>query len=154
MKLETTLEERPGFLHAMPVFDLIVLVMMLLLLGPMFLNQSGISVDVPVSRFQMQRYEESITITLGAGGDVPAIHLGRQPVTRAELREYLEGFKADEAMSRALVLLKSDVGGALGVEREWDLMIIDMGFKVALVGKARADSVDVKEEKEVSDDER
>ncbi len=85
---------------------------------------------------------------------MPAIHLGRQPVTRAELREYLEGFKADEAMSRALVLLKSDVGVAVGVERELAEMIIDMGFKVALVGKARADSVDVKEEKEVSDDER
>lgn len=154
MKLETTLEERPGFLHAMPVFDLIMLVIMLLLLGPMFLNQSGISVDVPVSRFQMQRYEESITVTLGAGGDVPSIYLGRQPVTKAELREYLAEFKADETMSRALVLLKSDVGVSVGVERELAEMILNSGFKVALVGKARTDSVDVENVKGVSDGER
>ncbi len=137
MKLETTLEERPGFLHAMPVFDLFMLVMMMLLFGPMFLSQSGVSVEVPVSQFQMQRYEKSVTVTLSPGAGEPSIHLGRHPVTKEELREHLEEMKEDEVMSGAMVLLNSDAGVAVGVEREVAELILSAGYKVALVGSAR-----------------
>ena len=85
MKLETTLEDRPGFLHAMPLFDLFALVIMLLLLGPLFLSQGGISVEVPSSRFQMQRYGDSIVVTVGSGSEEAPIYLGRQAVTVEEL---------------------------------------------------------------------
>ena len=81
MKLETTLEEKPGFLHALPLFDLFALVTMLLLLGPMFLSQSGVMVEVPSSRFQMQRYGDSIVVTIGPGGEGAALyfHFGHSP---------------------------------------------------------------------------
>jgi len=146
MKLETTLEERPGLLHALPVFDLIVLVVMLLLLGPMFLNQSGIGVDVPVSDFQMQRYEESITVTLGGSAVDPVLHLGRQPLKKEELVANLGELKEDERMSGALVLLQCDAGVSVGLEREIVELILKSGFRVALVGKRGGDAVQQEEE--------
>lgn len=136
MKLETTLDERPGFLHALPLFDLFITVIMLLLLGPVFLSQSGVSVDLPVSQFQMQRYRESIVVTLHSGKADPQIYLGRESMALEEFRSRLEVLKADEVMSRAIVLLKSDKGIPSGVQSEIIDLILELGFKVALVGKA------------------
>lgn len=137
MKLETTLEERPGFLHALPLFDLFALVTMLLLLGPMFLSQSGISVAVPSSRFQMQRYGDSIVVTVGPGDSDAALYLGRQAVTLGELSARLAELRNDERMSRAIVLLKTDVQTTVGMERKVSEMILGIGFKLALVGDAK-----------------
>ncbi len=135
MKLETTLEERPGFLHALPLFDLFITVTMLLLLGPVFLNQSGVSVELPASQFQMQRYGESIVITLHSGKAEPQIYIGRETVNLDELAARLEILKADEVMSRAIVLLKTDIGISTGVQSEIVNLILRSGFKIALVGK-------------------
>jgi len=39
MKLESTLPERPGFLHAVPLIDMFGLLLIFLLLGPAFVAQ-------------------------------------------------------------------------------------------------------------------
>jgi biopolymer transport protein ExbD len=140
VKLETTLDERPGFLHALPLFDLFITVTMLLLLGPVFLSQSGVSVELPASHFQMQRYQESIVVTLHSGEAEPQIYLGREALSLAELKVRLEALKADEVMSRAMVLLKTDLGTPVGVQSEMIDLILRMGFKVALVGKTEAET--------------
>jgi biopolymer transport protein ExbD len=135
MKLETTLEERPGFLHVMPLFDLFALVTMLLLIGPLFLSQGGISVEVPSSRFQMQRYGESIVVTVGPGSEKAPLYLGRQAVTLGELAEQLAKLKQDERMARAIVLLKTDVRTSVGMERKVSELVLGAGFRLALVGE-------------------
>jgi len=145
MKLETTLEDRPGFLHAMPLFDLFALVAMLLLLGPVFLTQRGVMVEVPASQFQMQRFQESIVVTLGPGESAVRLHLGRKAVTVDGLRTELDLLKADENMARAIVLLKADVGASVGIERQISEIILGAGFKLAYVGRAA-------QEEEVADD--
>ncbi|MFD2257958.1 hypothetical protein ACFSSA_14850 [Luteolibacter algae] len=136
MKLETTLNERPGFLHALPLFDLFMLVTLLLFIGPMFLSQSGVSVEVPSSQFQMQRYRESIVVTLGPGEVEPSLHVGRQAVSLRELQEKLDALKTDEVMSRAIVLLKTDIGTTVGMERKVSEIILKSGFRLALVGRS------------------
>ncbi len=143
MKLETTLDERPGFLHALPLFDLFALVTMLLLLGPMFLSQSGIEVEVPASRFQMQRYSKTIVVTVGPGDSGTSLYLGRQPTTLDHLPDLLAALKLDEKMSRAVVLLKTDVGTTVGMERQVSEIILGSGFDLALVGgsKTKADAL-------------
>lgn len=138
MKLETTLEDRPGFLHALPLFDLFALVTMLLLLDPMFLSRSGISVEVPSSQFQMQRYGDSIVVTVGPGGGEASLYLGRQAVTLVELSKQLAELQKDERMSRAIVLLKTDVRTTVGMERKVSEMILSAGFRLALVGDAKS----------------
>lgn len=141
MKLETTLEDRPGFLHALPLFDLFALVTMLLLLDPMFLSRSGISVEVPSSQFQMQRYGDSIVVTVGPGGGEASLYLGRQAVTLVELSEQLAELQKDERMSRAIVLLKTDVRTTVGMERKVSELILSAGFRLALVGDAKSGSI-------------
>ncbi len=140
MKLETTLEERPGFLHVIPLFDLFALVTMMLLLGPLLLSQGGISVEVPSSQFQMQRYGDSIVVTVGPGSEEAALYLGRQAVTLGELMTRLATLKLDERMGRAVVLLKTDVRTSVGMERKVSEVILGAGFRLALVGETeRAD---------------
>jgi biopolymer transport protein ExbD len=148
MKLETTLEERPGFLHALPLFDLFALVTMLLLLGPMFLSQSGISVEMPSSRFQMQRYGDSIVVTVGPGDSEATLYLGRRALTLGELASNLEELRKDERMSRALVLLKADVNTTVGMERKVSEIILLAGFKMALVGDSDSAVGDVEPRQE------
>ncbi len=134
MKLEMTLEERPGFLHVLPLFDLFALVTMLLLIGPMFLSQSGISVEVPASRFEMERYPKSIVVTVGPGGRDASLYLGRSAITLDELPGRLASLKLDEEMARAVVLLKADVATSVGMERLLSEIILGAGFDLALVG--------------------
>ncbi len=138
MKLEMTLPERPGFLHAVPILNIIALMQLFFLLGPSLLMQSGVAVDLPPSRFQMDRYEESLVVTLKPGepGDpLPHIHLGRDPVTREELARRLDELRAKGAQAKAIVLLQTDTDLAVGAERDLIEMILSKGFRVAMVGK-------------------
>ncbi|MFK7851205.1 MAG: hypothetical protein AB8D78_09530 [Akkermansiaceae bacterium] len=136
MKLEMTLTDRPGFLHAIPVFDLIMSVTMLLLLGPMFLSQGGVSVKLPESRFQMERYQDSIVVTIGKRvGQDQKLYLGRQVVSLDELEKHFDERSRDENATGSLVLLKSDIGSSVGMERKISEMVLRSGLKLALVGK-------------------
>jgi biopolymer transport protein ExbD len=135
VKLETTLNERPGFLHVLPLFDLFITVTMLLLLGPVFLSQSGVNIELPVSQFQMQRYRESIVVTLHSGKSEPQVYLGREAIRMEDLGSRLELLKADDAMSRAIVLLKTDLNTPTGVQSKIIDLILRLGFKVALIRK-------------------
>ena len=135
MKLEMTLPERPGFLHAVPVLNLFALMQLFFLLESSLLMQSGVTVDLPPSRFQMDRYQESLVVTLGPSEQLPDIFLGRVPVTREELLQRLEELGATGAQTRMIVLLQSDAGVPVGKERELTELILGKGFRVAMVGK-------------------
>lgn len=135
MKLEMTLEERPGLLHAVPVLNLFALMVFFLLLGPSLVLQSGVAVEMAPSRFQMQRYQDTLVVTLGPSEPVPEIHLGRDPVTMDELATRLEKLHGDGAAARAIVLLQSDVNTPVGVEREVTELVLAKGFRIAIVGK-------------------
>ena len=134
MKLETHLPERPGLLHAVPVMDIFVLLWLLFLLGPSLLRQSGITVEPPPSRFQLERYQETLVVTLGPGEAGPRIHLGRDAVDIQQLDERLEALRADGAPARAIVLLQTDAGTPVGMERRVSEMVLENGFRLALVG--------------------
>lgn len=134
MKLEVSLPERPGFLHAVPLFDLFALLLLSFILAPAMVLQSGVSVELPPSRFQLERFEDTLIVTLGPGEPTPRIHFGRDAVTMVELAARLEQLREDGAPARSLVLLKTDRGTPTGVERAVMEEIIDQGFRVALVG--------------------
>jgi biopolymer transport protein ExbD len=134
LKLETHLPERPGLLHAVPVMDIFVLLWLLFLLGPSLLRQSGITVEPPPSRFQLERYQETLVVTLGPGEAGPRIHLGRDAVDIRQLDQRLEALRADGAPARAIVLLQTDAGTPVGMERRVSEMVLEKGFRLALVG--------------------
>lgn len=135
MKLEMTLPERPGLLHALPILNLFALMMFFFLLGPSLVLQSGVAVELPPSRFQMQRYQDALVITLGPGEPTPRIHFGRDPVTISELSVRLEKLHDEGASTKAIVLLQTDTSTPVGVEREVTELVLGQGFRLAIVGK-------------------
>ena len=145
MKLEMTLPERPGFLHAVPVLNLFALLLLFLLLGPSFVMHSGISVDMPPSRFQMERFRNSLVVTLGPGQPEPRIYLGRDSLTLGELARRLDEFHETAGAAKAIVLLQSDAGTPVGTEREVTELILGKGFRVAYVGQAAPQAAEPQE---------
>jgi biopolymer transport protein ExbD len=135
MKLEMSLPERPGFLHAVPILNIFALVQLFFLLGPSLVLHSGVAVDLAPSRFQMERYQDSIVVTLGPGEPRPRIHLGRDAVSVHELSERLDKLRTDGTQTKAIVLLQTDAGTPVGIEREVTELVLDKGFRLALVGK-------------------
>ena len=145
MKLETSLPERPGLLHAVPVLDIFALLWLLFLLGPSLLRQSGVTVELPPSRFQLERFADTLVITLGPGEDEPMIHLGRDAVKFPELEARLEKLRVEGAPAKAIVLLQTDAGTPVGTEREVSEMVLGKGFRLAMVGaNQRADAATVR----------
>lgn len=142
MKLEMTLPERPGFLHVVPVLNIFALMQLFFLLGPSLVMQSGVAVDLPPSRFQMERYDQSLVVTLGPGMPEPRIHFGRDPVTRDELASRLDQLREEGAQMRAMVLLQTDAGTPVGTEREITELVLSKGFRLAMVGRSAPGSGD------------
>jgi biopolymer transport protein ExbD len=139
MKLELTLPERPGLLHAVPVLNLFALLVFFLLFGPSLVLQSGVAVELAPSRFQIQRYEETLVVTLGAGEPLPRIHLGRDPLTLEALAQRLDQLHQEGASARSMVLLQTDLGTPVRLEREVTELILSKGFRLAIVGKGAAE---------------
>lgn len=131
-----TLPERPGFLHVLPVVDLFLLLVLFFMVGPSLLLQSGLKIDLPPSKFQMERFQDTLVVTLGPGQPPSNIHYGRRPVTFAELAALLDLKRADGSAAKAVVLLQSDVETPVRMEREVAEMILGKGFRLALVGQA------------------
>ncbi len=144
MKLELTLPERPGLLHAVPLMDLFALLWLLFLLAPSLLRQSGVSVEPPPSRFQLERYRDSLVVTLGPGGTAPRIHLNREPVDLARLALRLDELRGEDAATDTIVLLQTDPGTPVGLEREITELVLAKGYRLALVGSNAADPASVR----------
>lgn len=134
MKLELTLPERPGLLHAVPLMDLFALLWLLFLLAPSLLRQSGVSVEPPPSRFQLDRYQDSLVVTLGPGERAPRIHLNREPLDLARLSARLDELRGPGAATDTIVLLQTDPGTPVGLEREISELVLAKGYRLALVG--------------------
>ena len=133
MKLEMSLPERPGFLHVVPILNIFAL-LLFFLLGPSLGLQSGVAIDLPPSKFQMERYQNAWVVTLGPGEPNPRIHFGRDSVTRDELSARLDKLREEGAVAKAIILLQTDT--PVGVEREITELVLGKGFRMAMVGKS------------------
>ena len=112
MKLSRTKEYQFSWLAAIPMLDVIFLLIFFLVLSSNFILQPGISVSVPLSRFTLgpQINPQIISIT---GGAAPAIYFRDQKVAIDQLAPLLdeakkEGrpiiIKADRLTAYALVV--------------------------------------------------
>ena len=134
MKLESTLPERPGFLFVVPAFNLFALLLVFFLLGPSFASQSGVAVELPVSRFQMERQADATVVTVTAG-DSPVYWLEREPVTLSQLSERLDARRGSESAPATTVLLRVDKGVPVGVQRDVAEVALQKGLRVYLLGQ-------------------
>lgn len=129
-----SLPERPGLLHAVPILNIFALLWLLFLVSSSLLRQSGITVELPPSRFQLDRYQNTLVVTLGPGESTPRIHFGRDAVSMEELTGRFDQLRGEGAQANSLVLLQTDSGTPVGIEREVTELVLSKGFRLALVG--------------------
>ncbi|MBK1827583.1 ExbD/TolR family protein [Haloferula rosea] len=134
MKLETTLPERVGFLHAVPIFDLFALLLIAIMLGPSFITQAGVQVEMPVSRFQVARQSDASVITI-TQGEPPVIWLERMQVSEEELVAKLES-RRQASIQVPVVYVRSDKQISAEFERRVTELALQAGFRVYLLGRA------------------
>lgn len=134
MKLESTLPERPGFLHAVPVFDLFALLLVFILLGPSFVHQSGVRVEMPLSRYQIERDPNAAVITI-TQGNPPVLWLEREQVSKEDLVRRLAERREDSAGAPS-VYVRSDGEIPSSFERQVAETALQQGFRVYLLGRA------------------
>lgn len=94
MKLSRTKEYHFGWLAAVPLLDVIFLLIFFLVLSSNFILQPGISVSAPLSRFTLgpQINPQIISIT---GGAAPAIYFRDQKVALDQLGPLLDAAKRE-----------------------------------------------------------
>ena len=132
--MESTLSERPGFLHVVPLFNLFGLLLLFVMLGPSFVLQSGVSVELPPSRFQMERYRSAHVVTI-VSGDPVRLYFGREMVSYERLAGLLDQKRSEGDDVKSTVLLRSDVKIPVGTERKVEEMILHKGYRLVLVGR-------------------
>ena len=129
-----SLPERPALLHALPVVNLFALLWMFHFAGASLTSQAGVTVDPPPSRFQLERFRETLVVTLVTAESGARIYLGRELVDMATLESRLESLRGQGAASRSIVLLQCDADTQVGAEREVGELILGKGFRLALTG--------------------
>jgi biopolymer transport protein ExbD len=100
MKLSRTKDYQFSWLAAIPLLDVIFLLIFFLVLSSNFILQPGISVSVPLSRFTLgpQINPQIISIT---GGAAPAIYFRDQKVALDQLGPLLDEAKKE---SRPIII--------------------------------------------------
>jgi biopolymer transport protein ExbD len=103
MKLSRTKDYQFSWLAAIPMLDVIFLLIFFLVLSSNFILQPGISVSVPLSRFTLgpQINPQIISIT---GGAAPAIYFRDQKVALDQLGPLLDEAKKEGRP----ILIKAD----------------------------------------------
>jgi biopolymer transport protein ExbD len=105
MKLETTLPDRIGFLHAVPLFNLFAVLLMCYTLGPRLEEKTGVSIQMPASLFQLERFQEAAVITMTADG-LRGLYLGKQRMEMTELDAALDRqLQSTGGPNRAIVIM-------------------------------------------------
>lgn len=135
MKLELTLPSKPGFLHTLPGLDIIALILVFPLLGPSFVQQTGIDVQVHESPWRYEQMENPVVITLGAGEGAP-VWVNKKQVPMADLETEIRKLRAEEGgESITTAVLRSDITVPSGVEKKVINRILKMGLNCGLVGR-------------------
>ena len=134
MKLESTLPERPGFLFVVPAFNLFALLLVFFLLGGQFVSQSGVAVELPVSRFQLERQADASVVTITEGPE-PGYWLEREPVSLGQLSERLDARRGSESAPATTVLLRVEKGVPVEIQRHVAEIILQKGLRVYLLGQ-------------------
>jgi len=138
MKLEMTLPSTPGFLHMLPGLDIIALILIFPLLGPSFVQQTGIDVRVHESPWRYEQMENPVVVTLGAavaGEEIP-LWVNKNLVTIEGLEQEIVRLRAEEggdAISTAVI--RSDVSVPSGVEKDVINRVLKLGLSCGLVGR-------------------
>lgn len=139
MKLEMSLPQRPGMMHALPLLDLLALVLIFPMLSSSMRPQAGAEIELPETNFRLQRVANPIVVTMTGGGD-PQIWLGREKVTKSEFPEKLaEAAKSWKAGGAPAVLLKIDQSLSYGESAKMIYELEEKGYRCLLAAQQKHD---------------
>jgi len=123
MKLEMSLPEKPGFLHALPLLDLLALVMLFPLLASSLAPQAGVEIELPETNFRLQRVSNPIVVSITGGTD-PQYWVGKERVERDVLLDAVKmrSIRWEEGGSPAVLLKVAKSAQAYGMEVSYELL--------------------------------
>lgn len=136
MKLQTSLPENVGFLHAVPLFNLFAVLLMCYTLGPKLEEKTGVTINVPASLFQLERYEEAAVITMTAG-DLQELYIGTQRISLTELDVQLdEQLEKSAGANRAIVIMADRLVSSEQLRQVAEICL-RKGLRVVMAGGER-----------------
>lgn len=120
MKLALTLPQTPALMHALPVLDLLVLVLAIPLLSSTFSPQEGMAVDLPETNFRMQRIEQPLIITISMSEKNPQVWIERTRVEEEQIEDLLAQRQTNwEGEGPMPILLRVDKKVSSGFQLEF-----------------------------------
>ena len=136
MKLESSLPEGVGFLHAVPLFNLFAVLLMCYTIGPKLEEKTGVSISVPASLFQLERYEEAAVITLTADGG-RELYIGTQRISLVDLDAKLdEKLQSSLGMNRSIVIMADRLVPSEQLRQVAEICL-RKGVRVVMAGSGR-----------------
>ena len=89
MKLESTLQSKPGMGYIAPLLDVVMLLLIFFLLSSQFVQRSGFAVELPSSRSTLESLVDADVITIPTG-TMDRVLLNGARVSLLDLSERLE----------------------------------------------------------------
>ncbi|MEM9081510.1 MAG: biopolymer transporter ExbD [Verrucomicrobiota bacterium] len=132
MKVELTLDEKPGPLHVMAAVDIIVLVMVLGFVVTGLAHRAGIEVNLASSAFRVAADTESVVLTV-KGATEPVFYVDALRVEEEGLVEVLRRKRDEEGASQ--VLLQADVRLPAAFQRRLSELILAEGLDCVWVAE-------------------
>lgn len=136
MKLETTLPEGAGFLHAVPLFNIFAVLLFCYAIGPKLEEKTGVTINMPASLFQLERFDEAAVITMTAEG-TKGIYVGTQSVSLTELDTVLDRQLLQSSRANATVIIMADRMVSSDSLRQVAEVCMRKGLRVVLAGSGR-----------------
>ncbi len=135
MKLQMTIPSKPGFLHTLPGLDIIALILVFPMLGPAFVQQTGIEVQMHESTWRYEQMGNPIVITLGAGRETP-MWVNKKRVRMEDLETEIARLRGEEGGAAiTTAVLRSDVTVPSGVEKSVINRVLKLGLNCGLLGR-------------------
>ncbi|MFY7819115.1 MAG: ExbD/TolR family protein [Akkermansiaceae bacterium] len=144
MKLQSTLPEGVGFLHAVPLFNLFAVLLMCYTLGPKLEEKTGVSIQMPASLFQLERYEEAAVVTMTADGG-GELYVGSQRIQVNELDARLdEQLLSSSGANRAIVIMADRLVPSEQLRQVAEICL-RKGLRVVMAGSGRGKPGEIRE---------
>lgn len=133
MKLESTLPEGVGFLHAVPLFNLFAVLLMCYAIGPKLEEKTGITLSMPSSLFQLERFEEAAVVTMSADG-TDSLYLGTRSISLNELDPLLDEQLQSGRRENSAIVIRADRLVPSDALRQVAEICMRKGLRVVLAG--------------------
>ncbi len=127
MKLESNLRHHTVALHAAPVLDTLLLLLIFFLLGSNFVLRSGVSVELPFSTSTLPPVAQAHIVTISPG-TAPVIYFDETRITVSELASLLE----KHSNGSRNVILKADRLAPHGIVMEISDIVLSQGYSLAV----------------------